>query len=549
MRALPLLLLALVIAGAAPGPAQAAPETGGEQAAAPAAASRAQAPASADAPDPEDPYRKRMTAGHRVQPPRQRLTLAPQAVGRWKAATALAGAVVLLWGALASPERETRRLRRLRAGALLALGAAAGFGGWNFGALHYPEFGHAADSYRRIVGSKYFAELGYERLYACAAVADVEAGLRAQVERRYPRTLAADDSGAAAAALAQPDTCKSHFAPERWASFQQDVGWFRDRVSVRQWQEIQAEPGFSATPAWTLLAGGLANLVPVTDAGIRALRWLDPLLLAGMWGAVALVFGWRAACVGLLFWGTNYAAGFDGTGGSYLRQGWLVASVLALCALRREHPAAAGALLGVAIAFEVFPIFVLAAFTVQALAGMGGTRRLAVTPEQRRLFAGAFVAGGLLFAVSLAAGGGLEAWSAWLANRQAWLATPLADAMGLAAVVSRGWVLAALLLGYLAPLARVSARAHAWEVGVLGLGLVLMAGAVPAYASAGLLAFGLLWPRGPAIGIALCLLSVSGWWIAGSGPPSAAGFAGISLASAFFVAVATAFWPAPRTSA
>jgi hypothetical protein len=222
--------------------------------------------------------------------------------------------------------------------------------------------------------------------------------------------------------------------------------------------------------------------------------------------------------------------------------------VLALCALRRERPATAGALLGVAIAFEIFPVFVLAAFGVQALAAMVGARRFGLTPEPRRVFAGALVAGGLLFVVSLAAGGGIEAWSAWLALRPVRLGTPLADAMGLAAVVSPGWIFAALLLGYLASLARASARAPAWEVGVLGLGLVMLAGVVPAYASAGLLAFGLLWPRGPAIGVALCLLSVAGWWLAGSGPPAAGAFAGISLASALFVAGATAFWPAPRAS-
>ena len=68
-----------------------------------------------------------------------------------------------------------------------------------------------------------------------------------------------------------------------------------------------------------------------------------------------------AACVAALYWGTNYPAQYGWTGGSFLRQGWLVASVLALCALRRGRAATAGALLALAIGLRIFPIFILAA--------------------------------------------------------------------------------------------------------------------------------------------------------------------------------------------
>jgi hypothetical protein len=502
--------------------------------------------ANAQAP-PGDPYQERMSAGHRVQPPRSRPPLPPQAVGRIKAAIAFAGALVLLWGALAPAAREAPSVRRARAGALLLLATAAAWGGWNFGAFHYPDFGHATDSYRRYLGAKYAAELGYERLYGCAAVADVEAGLRDWVERRYPRVLATDDPAAGVVALAQPDTCKSHFAPERWASFQSDVAWFRDGVDVRRWQEIQAEPGYSATPAWTALARPLANLAP--PAALFALLAIDLLLLALLWGAVAFAFGWPAACVGLLFWGTNPAAGFDATGGSLLRQPWLAACVLAICALRRGWPATAGALLGAASALEGFPLLVLAAFGVQAIAASIAERRVSLAPELRRLFAGALASAGLLFAASLAVGGGLAAWGAWLSLREARLAVPPGGAIGLHVAIGSTPAFLALLASYVALLARVAARAAAWEVGVLGLGFVLIAGTVPAWASAGLLAFGLLAPGRPAIGIALCGLALAGWLLAGSGPPSPDWLRWISFACAAFVAGATALLLQTRRAA
>ena len=178
MRIPALLLLVLLLAGSGAAPVHAKAEPGPARTESGASVTTPAPPGAAPASETgpaEDPYRKRMSAGHRVQPPRSRASLAPQAVGQLKAMTALAGAIVLLWSAFAAPERESRGQRRWCTGALLGLGAAAAFGGSNFGAFHYPVFGHDSDSYRQFIGSKFFAELGATRLYLCAGVADAEA--------------------------------------------------------------------------------------------------------------------------------------------------------------------------------------------------------------------------------------------------------------------------------------------------------------------------------------------------------------------------------------
>jgi hypothetical protein len=541
MRALAPLLLLLSLAGAAPALAEVAP----------------------GAPQPSLDERPLLT---------------PRRVGNLKAGIALAGAALLAWGAAVRPEQDSRRRRQLRDGLLLGLGLSAGLGWWNFSAFHHPGFGHPSDTFHYYVGSKYFPELGYQRIYLCAAVADLEAGLREQVEGRYLRDLASNQLVRASTALERPEACTASFSPERWAAFQRDIAWFRDRVPPRRWQAIQTDHGYNATPVWTALGGSLANLAPASDRSMLALRMIDPLLLAGMWIAVALAFGWRAACVAALYWGTNYPAQYGWTGGSFLRQGWLVASVTALCALRRNRPAAAGALLALAIALRIFPIFVAAALVVKAAVGMLQQRRFRLFPDHRRLLAGALAAGAALFAISLVAGGGAGAWGEFIEDSRAHLATPLRNYMGLATVVSydpaassaqtldrsqddpyaawkearrsaageRRWIFLALLGGYLALLARAAARSEDWVAGVLGLGLVLMAAELTCYYSAGLLAFGLLWTRRPSIGIALCGLSALGWWIAGSGRGWDEVFTGISLASALFVAWATALIPSAR---
>src|SRR5262245_8888399 len=494
-----------------------------------------------------------------------------ESVGNLKLALALAGAALLVWHARARPERESPAARRMRDALLLGLGLAAGLGWWNFGAFNYPGFGHPSDTFHYYVGSKYFPELGYQRLYLCAAVADAEAGLRSQVEARSLRDLATNEIISSAAALADPEACTAHFSPERWAAFASDIDWFRSRVPPRRWLAMQVDHGYNATPLWTALGGWLANREAASDSSVLALRLIDPLLLAAMWAGVSLSFGWRAACVAALYWGTNYPAQYGWTGGSFLRQDWLVATILALCALRSGRPAAAGALLALAALCRIFPIFVAGAIAGKALVSMLQTRRLTLSTDHRRLAAGALVAGAGLLAFSLLAGGGPRAWPAFVADSRAHLATPLRNYLGLATVVSyvpaaargqaqdrasedpyqawkdarrgaaaeRRWIFLALVAGYLALFARAAARQPDWAMGVLGLGLITIAAELTCYYSAGLLAFGLFWPRRPSIGVALCALSAAGWWIAGSGRGWDEVFTAISLASVLFVAWAT----------
>jgi hypothetical protein len=511
--------------------------------------------------------------GKPAAPGPERAWLTPQRAAQGKSALAFAGAALLAWGALAGAGEAAAR-RRLRDGLLAGLGAASVLGWWNFGAFNFPGFAHASDSFHYYLGSRYFAELGYQRIYTCTAIADLEAGLREQVEQRYLRDLASNQVIAASAALAAPELCKQHFRSERWEAFQRDVAWFRGEVNARRWAEMQVDHGYNATPVWTAIGGALANAVPASRAGLFALRSLDLLLLALLWGTVIHAFGWRAGCVALLYWGTNYPAQHGWTGGSFLRQGWLVALGTSLCALRRGHPATAGALLALATGLRIFPGIVGLAFALKALAQMTQARRLFLSREHRRLLTGALAAGAALFALSLAAGGGLRAWSQFAANSRKHLETPLRNAVGLPTLVSfvpapsakqmsaaerasedpyaawkdarraaadeRRWLFVALLAGYLWLLARTAVREADWTVGILGVGLITIATGLTCYYSAGLAFFGLLWLRRDGIGALLCLLSAAGWWIASSGRPLDQVYTGISLASVLFIVWATA---------
>src|SRR5262245_2628262 len=512
------------------------------------------------------------------EPALERPWLTPQRVAKGKSALAFAGAALLAWGMLARA-REPASRRRLRDGLLAGLGAASWLGWWNFGAFNFPGFAHASDTFHYYVGSKYFAELGYQRLYRCTAIADAEAGLREQVQQRFLRDLASNQVIEAASVLAEPELCTQHFRPERWQAFQRDVAWFRGEVNERRWAEMQVDHGYNATPIWTALGGSLANAVPASRAGMLALRLIDPLLLGLLWGVVRHAFGWRAACVAMLYWGTNYPAQHGWTGGSFLRQGWLVALGTSVCALRLGHAATAGGLLALATGLRIFPGFVAVPFLFSALASMFRERRWRISREHRRLLAGGLAAGAALFGISLAAGGGVRAWSEFAANSRKHLETPLRNYVGLPTVVSfvpapsaqemraaeqvsedpyaawkddrraadanRRWLFFALVAGYLWWMARVAGRESAWVAGVLGVGLITIAAELTCYYSAGLAFFGLLWLRRESIGALLCLLSGAGWWIASSGRPLDEVYTGVSLASVLFILIATALLGKP----
>jgi hypothetical protein len=310
-----------------------------------------------------------------------------------------------------------------------------------------------------------------------------------------------------------------------------------------------------------------------------ALRLIDPLLLGLLWGVVRHAFGWRAACVAMLYWGTNYPAQHGWTGGSFLRQGWLVALGTSVCALRLGHAATAGGLLALATGLRIFPGFVAVPFLFSALASMFRERRWRISREHRRLLAGGLAAGAALFGLSLAAGGGVRAWSEFAANSRKHLETPLRNDVGLRTVVSfvpapsaqemraaeqvsedpyaawkearraaageRRWVLLALGAGYLWLLAWAAAGKADWVVAVLGVGVITIAVELTCYYSAGLAFFGLLWLRRQSIGVLLCLLSGAGWWIASSGRPLDEVYTGVSLASVLFIAIATALTARP----
>jgi hypothetical protein len=482
-----------------------------------------------------------------------------------KASVATAATLLLVGGLALRRSGRPAALARTRDLLLLGLGAAGALCWTNLGQLHQPNYVHVSDTFHYYVGAKYFQELGYRRLYACTAVADAEAGLAAPGRARPLRDLETNRPGTTGAILRDPESCLRHFSPARWAAFRRDVARFRGRVSPARWWKIQSDHGYNATPAWGVLGVSLANATPPGWRSITALTLIDPVLLVLMWGTVVWAFGWRIACIGLVYWGTNHPAPFSWTGGSYLRHDWLVASVVGICLLRRDRTLLGGFLLGTAALLRVFPIFLLGAVALRAALVMARNRRFVLDRAQRRIALGAALAVALIVPLSAVVTGGARSWLEFADVIQLQRETPMRNHLGLrTALVHAGgreasattsieaWkrehgeryealrpVFFALVAAFAVLLACALARGPNWSAAVLGIGLVPIALELTSYYYALLLGYALLSKRHESVGAGLCGLAALSWAVVERRDSYESVFAATSVAVVTFVVLVT----------
>jgi hypothetical protein len=469
--------------------------------------------------------------------------LTRRSVETLKAVIAACAAALMFLDAALRRRGRSDRWRGPRDVGLAVLAVASALGFWNFLQLHYDHWVHYSDTYHYFVGSKYFPELGYTRLYACAAVADAEAAPERIAPDRTLRDLGTNRLLTMAEVLEGAAACRARFSAARWADFAGDIAWFRGKVPPARWAAMQRDHGYNPPPAWGLLGGSLANLGPAGDGRILALTLLDPLLLAVMWGCVAWAFGWRSLCAAVIFWGTNLFGDFGWNGGSFLRQSWLASAVIGICCLRRSRPATGGFLLGVAALLRIFPGVILVALGLRALWSLrqGGS----IAPAHRRIAAGALAALGLIVPLSALHAGGVGAWGDFVENSRLHLATPLKNHVGLRTVLAFDaeavdrrlrdgtaserydawsaartaqferrraayWLAVAAFVGLLA----VSLRHRSdWVAAILGVGLIPIAFELTQYYYVILLVYGLSSRRWPAVGGMLCSVAALGWVI------------------------------------
>jgi hypothetical protein len=237
------------------------------------------------------------------------------------------------------------------------LGVIAGLCYINFGSFHFGNFTHDWEWTHYYIGSKYFKQLSYDRLYECIAIADSEESshLRRRVEMRKLTNLRTNALEPSKSLLEHPEACKQNFTPQRWQEFKNDVRFFRNRQNAKRWDDLQTDHGYNGTPVWNVAGTLLANTGPASTGQLYALAMLDPLYLMGTIAVIWWAFGWRVLSVALLVFATNFPSRFYWTGGSYLRWDWLFYLTAGVCCLRKDRPMLGGAALAYSTLLRVFP--------------------------------------------------------------------------------------------------------------------------------------------------------------------------------------------------
>lgn len=260
--------------------------------------------------------------------------------------------------------------------------------------------------YHYYLGAKYFAELGFDDLYAASLAADREgANYWRKVDR--VRDLASYEiwPRERVEAAYRPG---EHFSAERWQAFQADVTALQRQMPARGWRGIFRDRGYNPSPFWTAVGAPLTRLFPATSlAALKALTALDLLLLAATFWLLQRTFGLRTASLVLLLLALSPVNAKRLVGG-FLQYDWFCALAAGAAWLKERRPLPAAAALAYASLARLFPLVLVASLLAPALRKLVARRRLDGFALR---FGGAFAAfltAGLL--LGLASGRGLAGW-------------------------------------------------------------------------------------------------------------------------------------------
>ena len=370
------------------------------------------------------------------------------------------GLAVVAWaarGILLAKQREAARAWWER-GALVWVIVACAAAWVNFGVYHTSRIVHYWDTFHYYIGSKYYEENEYERLYECVLAADYERYGEGDLGRRKIRDLvdnrlhyvSEDD------AIRYQQRCAEHFSPERWEAFKYDAQAFRQVMGSTWWKDMLMDHGYNASPISNMIASFLTNigwedqLPEVSTARIpneemsthrkRIMRYvmIDLALYAGAFLMIFWAFGLRATALAVLIWGCGYPWAYFWTGGSFARVPWFFMAVASVTLLKRGYPLLSGFTLSWSALLRLFPA-AMAGGPIAAVIDRFIRRKKIDRPWLNRTDV-RFIIGGVLGLVVLIgssmAVNGYDAHPRFLTNTLKHSETPLTNHMGLPTVLS-----------------------------------------------------------------------------------------------------------------
>jgi hypothetical protein len=303
----------------------------------------------------------------------------------------------------------------------------------------YSNYYHRHELYHYYLGSKFFTEVGYDRLYTCTAIAEVELGRGDQIRKREIRDLGSKNlimPTTDTYIFSDPGQCKSHFSTERWDAFKEDIKWFEQSARGEYWENMLKDHGYNPPPVWTMTGKLISSFAPAGDGFFKLLALIDIGLQLGTVLIINWAFGWRAMALATIFWGCNAPANFYWTGGAFMRQDWIFLVIASLCLLRKRYFVLAGAALTWATLLRIFPVALFGGVGIITLFHLLRHRR--PHPDHLRFFGGAALAAALLVPASMAVTG-RGSYRAFAEHIALHKDTPLTNHMGLETMLVHDW--------------------------------------------------------------------------------------------------------------
>jgi hypothetical protein len=304
--------------------------------------------------------------------------------------------------------------------------------------VRYNNYYHRHEFFHYYMGSKYFGQIGYSRLYECTAIAEVELGFGDKLKKQDMRDLRVNLIGPITNTyvFSDPQQCKSHFDPEKWEAFKTDVKWFEQSARGTYWDNMKKDHGYNPPPVWTMTGKFFGSFAPAGDGYFKALSLIDVFIHIGVLTLLGWAFGLRTMAVGAVFWGCNAVANFYWTGGAFMRQDWVFFLIASVCLARKRYFALSGAALMWCALLRVFPAVLF--FGVGLIVLFHLIRKRRFHPDHLRWIAGAAIALGVLGGTSLMVSG-VGAYKEFAHHISTHRNTPLTNHMGLESILSHNW--------------------------------------------------------------------------------------------------------------
>ncbi len=299
----------------------------------------------------------------------------------------IAGSAALLWAGRFALRRKNKPYQLLNTALLagLALSAVVLHNGVRMYDTLRGDYLRAWNLVHYYVGSKYFAEVGYQDLYKAVVVADDQwRAAQGTTEPDQPGTgeKRTTGSGEATAGVdekregfgflrrlrdmktyrtASREQLVAGYRPlafrnDRWRQFGRDIRLLHGQLKPKTWQKVFIDLGYNSPPSWTLLGTPLANLIPLDSWANWLIANSDLPLFILMFFFLWRGFGLDVALVATI-WMNTIEFNHHRFSGGFFQYDWLASAVIGFTLFCRGKPRAGGVVFSWAVMTRVFPAF------------------------------------------------------------------------------------------------------------------------------------------------------------------------------------------------